>query len=141
MDIVSLEVIATLNMKTTLPMLLPQRMMNNRRRTTKHELEKMNAKCEKVQCDLDQLMEHQAKQDLLNNEHLKNEIETIHNKHDLQIEKQTNIINDQSRSISELSIKIELLMKENKRLKQRRHYSCEECHFDCEIREKRASIN
>ena len=96
----------------------------------------MNAESEKVQCDLDQLMEHQAKQDLLHNAYLKNEIETIQNKHDLQIEKQTNIINDQSRSISELSIKIELLMKENKRLKQIRHYSCEECHFDSEIREQ-----
>ena len=63
-----------------------------------HGLKKMNAKCEKVQCDLDQLMEHQAKQDLLNNEHIKNEIETIQNKHDLQIEKQTNIINNQNRA-------------------------------------------
>ena len=66
----------------------------------------MSAKCEKVQCDLDQLMANQAKQDSFKNEDLKKETEKIQKKYNQQFEKQNKIINVQSKNISDLSSKL-----------------------------------
>ena len=101
----------------------------------KHELENISAKYEKVQCDLDQLMKSQANKDVLNHEHLKKEIDTLQNKYEHHVEKQNEIINVQNRNISDLSMKIEMLMNENLKLKERRYYLCDKCEFDSEIRE------
>ena len=96
----------------------------------------MSKKCEKVQFNLDQLMANQAKQDSFKNEDLKKETENIQKKYNQQFEKQNEIINVQSKHISDLSFKIDVLMQENTKLKQRRIYPCDECNFDSEIRDK-----
>ena len=53
----------------------------------------MSTKWETVQCDLDQLMANQAKQNFYKNEDLKKETEYIQKQYDQQFEKQNNIIN------------------------------------------------
>ena len=98
----------------------------------KEELFELHVKHERLQDQLDNLMETQSKHDDLNKDAVTNEIDNFKNEFVHILNDKNVIINNQAIKMAKLSLEIGHLQQENSITKQTKCYACDICDFESE---------